>query len=144
MSASLRAAAARRFSSAATSPPPPSPLNTYLAALANGPSLRTGYTHFFSRRTGEDRSAAAKFRAKCRTGEFSDQTSGQVMSFVQANLVAVRQEHAFDFLRFCLANPRACPLLDVTAPGDPSPRVVADAASDLRPPLHARAYCTPQ
>ena len=70
---------------------------------------------------------AAKLRARCRTGEFTDQTSGSAMGFVQANLVAVRQEHAFDFLRFCLANPRACPLLDVTAPGDPVPRVVTTA-----------------
>lgn len=78
---------------------------------------------------------AAKLRARCRTGEFTDQTSGSAMGFVQANLVAVRQEHAFDFLRFCLANPRACPLLDVTAPGDPVPRVVTDGTSDLRTDL---------
>jgi len=64
-------------------------------------------------------------------GEFTGQTSGSVPKFVQANLVALPQQHAFDFLRFCLANPRACPLLDVTAPGDPVPRTVA-ADADLR------------
>ena len=50
---------------------------------------------------------------------------------MQANLVALPQAYAFDFLRFCLANPRACPVLDVTAPGDPVPRTIA-ADADLR------------
>jgi uncharacterized protein YcsI (UPF0317 family) len=110
---------------------PHTPLLAYKEFLAAGPSLRTGYTNFFSRRSGVDRSDAAKFRQRCRSGAFTDQTSGSVPGFVQANLVALPQEHAFDFLRFCLANPRACPLLDVTAPGDPAPRTVA-ADADLR------------
>lgn len=45
--------------------------------------------------------------------------------------MALPRAHAFDFLRFCLTNPRACPLLDVTEPGDPVPRCVAPGA-DLR------------
>ena len=45
--------------------------------------------------------------------------------------MALPVEHAFDFLAFCLRNPRACPLLDVTAPGDPRPLTVAPSA-DLR------------
>lgn len=53
------------------------------------------------------------------------------MGFVQANLVVVPRELAFDFLLFCQRNPKPCPLLDVTEPGDPEPKTVAPGA-DLR------------
>mmetsp|Transcript_3757 Transcript_3757/g.8112 ORF Transcript_3757/g.8112 Transcript_3757/m.8112 type:complete len:294 (-) Transcript_3757:123-1004(-) len=97
-------------------------------------SLRTAYSHLFSRRPGIDRSVAEAFRSRCRSGVFTQQTSGCAPGFVQANLVAVPHEHAFSFLCFCLANPRACPLLDVTSPGDPTPRMIACGA-DLRSDL---------
>jgi uncharacterized protein YcsI (UPF0317 family) len=51
--------------------------------------------------------------------------------FVQANLVVVPRELAFDFLLFCQRNPKPCPLLDATEPGDPTPRETAPDA-DLR------------
>jgi uncharacterized protein YcsI (UPF0317 family) len=54
--------------------------------------------------------------------------------YVQANLVAVPRELAFDFLLFCHRNPKPCPLLDVTEPGSPEPRFVAPG-SDLRTDL---------
>jgi uncharacterized protein YcsI (UPF0317 family) len=50
---------------------------------------------------------------------------------VQANLVVVPAAQAADFHRFCDRNPAPCPLLDVTAPGDPVPRTAAPGA-DLR------------
>ena len=40
---------------------------------------------------------------------------------VQANLVILPKDWAFDFLLFCQRNPKPCPLLDVTEPGDPEP-----------------------
>jgi uncharacterized protein YcsI (UPF0317 family) len=46
----------------------------------------------------------------------------------------VPRELAFDFLLFCQRNPKPCPLLDVTEPGDPEPRLVAPGA-DLRTDL---------
>ena len=115
-------------------PMEPSPLAEYKAMSACGPSLRTAYTHLFSRLPGIDRTSAEQFRLQCRSSAFGEQTSGCAPGFVQANLVVVPHEHAFNFLRFCLANPRACPLLDVTAPGDPTPRTVACGA-DLRTDL---------
>jgi uncharacterized protein YcsI (UPF0317 family) len=54
--------------------------------------------------------------------------------YVQANLVAVPRELAFDFLLFCHRNPKPCPLLDVTEPGSAEPRFVAPG-SDLRTDL---------
>ena len=50
---------------------------------------------------------------------------------MQANFVAMPSGPAADFLKFCERNPRACPILDVTAPGDPVPRAIAPDA-DLR------------
>ena len=107
---------------------PESPLAQYLEL---GSSLRTGYTHLYDRMTNIDRSVAAAFRAECRAGRFDRQTSGCAPGFVQANFVALPREHAFDFLKFALQNPRACPLLEVTDPGDPCPHSVAPGA-DLR------------
>jgi uncharacterized protein YcsI (UPF0317 family) len=38
---------------------------------------------------------------------------------------------AFDFLRFCVRNPKPCPVLEVTDPGSPEPAATAPGA-DLR------------
>lgn len=70
-------------------------------------------------------------RAACRRGDWTDQTSGLAPGFAQANLAILPREQAFDFLLFCRRNPKPCPLLDVTEPGDPVPRQVAPDA-DLR------------
>jgi uncharacterized protein YcsI (UPF0317 family) len=53
------------------------------------------------------------------------------MGYVQANLVIVPQEFAYDFLLFCQRNPQPCPLLDVTDAGNPEPHAIAPGA-DLR------------
>lgn len=44
-------------------------------------------------------------------------------------MAMVPKEAAFDFLLFALRNPKACPLLAVTDPGDPCPRGVAPSAN---------------
>jgi uncharacterized protein YcsI (UPF0317 family) len=44
------------------------------------------------------------------------------------------KEYAFDFLLFCHRNPKPCPLLDVTEPGESEPRFLAPGA-DLRTDL---------
>jgi uncharacterized protein YcsI (UPF0317 family) len=73
-------------------------------------------------------------RQACRCGRLVEQTSGLAAGFAQANLVVLPRDEAYDFLRFCRANPKPCPLLDVTEPGDPVPRQVAPTA-DLRTDL---------
>src|SRR6184192_2531292 len=70
-------------------------------------------------------------RRQARTGEFTAPTPGLALGYVQANLVVVPRDLAFDFLLFCQRNPKPCPLLDVTEPGDPEPRFVASGA-DVR------------
>ncbi|MCH8828699.1 MAG: tetratricopeptide repeat protein [Planctomycetes bacterium] len=73
-------------------------------------------------------------RSACRGGRWRAQTSGLANGFAQANLVVLPADWADDFLRFCQRNPKPCPLLDVTEPGDPVPRIVA-ANADLRTDL---------
>jgi uncharacterized protein YcsI (UPF0317 family) len=74
-----------------------------------------------------------------RTGEVPETTSGWCRGYVQANLLAVPRDLAFDALLFAIRNPRPCPLLEVTDPGDPLVHDVATA--DLRSDLPAyRVY----
>jgi uncharacterized protein YcsI (UPF0317 family) len=73
----------------------------------------------------------AEVRQQAREGQLDGPTPGLAMGYVQANLVVVPRELAFDFLLFCQRNPKPCPLLDVTEPGSAEPRFIA-AGSDIR------------
>ncbi|EED32665.1 conserved hypothetical protein [gamma proteobacterium NOR5-3] len=58
-------------------------------------------------------------REHIRAGEFTGNTSGFAPGFVQCNLVILPSKWAADFLRFCQANPKPCPLIACSAaPGD--------------------------
>lgn len=81
-----------------------------------------------------DRRAAQELRRCCREGSFHGPTCGEAAGFVQANLVILPRDLAFEFLLFCQRNPKPCPLLEVTEPGDPEPRALAPGA-DLRTDL---------
>ncbi|HLI38518.1 MAG TPA: putative hydro-lyase [Streptosporangiaceae bacterium] len=63
-------------------------------------------------------------------------TSGWCEGYAQANLIAVPRDLAYDMLLFGQRNPRPCPVLDVTEPGDPRPLGIAPEA-DLRTDLPA-------
>lgn len=76
-------------------------------------------------------STGAEVRRLARAGQWKTPTPGLAPGYVQANLVCVPRDLAFDFLLFCRRNPRPCPLLDVTDPGDPEPKTVAPGA-DVR------------
>jgi len=73
-------------------------------------------------------------RQAVREGRWAGPTAGMAPGFVQANLVILPLDWAFDFLLFCQRNPRPCPLLEVTEPGDWEPRGLAEGA-DLRSDL---------
>lgn len=77
---------------------------------------------------------AAEWRQEIRAGRWRRPTAGLAPGFVQANLVIVPAAAADDFRRFCDRNPKPCPLLEVTAPGDPEPRQTAPGA-DVRTDL---------
>jgi uncharacterized protein YcsI (UPF0317 family) len=76
----------------------------------------------------------ADIRALARAGTLRGPTAGLALGYVQANLVVLPRAQAFDFLLFCQRNPKPCPLLDVTEPGEAEPRWVA-AGADLRTDL---------
>src|ERR1700682_6450 len=59
-------------------------------------------------------------RSLIRSGEWRGPTSGMAGHHVQGNVVILPRELATEFLRFCQANPKPCPLLGVSEPGDPS------------------------
>ena len=59
-------------------------------------------------------------RHAARSGEFDAPTSGLAYGYVQGNLAIVPRDFAEDFLRFCQANPKPCPLLGVSEAGDPA------------------------
>jgi uncharacterized protein YcsI (UPF0317 family) len=59
-------------------------------------------------------------RAMIRAGRYDGHTSGLAPGRVQGNVVILPQRLADDFLRFCQRNPKPCPLLAVSEPGDPS------------------------
>jgi uncharacterized protein YcsI (UPF0317 family) len=78
--------------------------------------------------------AGARERRQIRQGEFSGATAGLAAGNVQANLVVLPKSLAHDFLRFAQANPKPCPVLAVSEPGDPRlPTLGADL--DLRTDL---------
>jgi uncharacterized protein YcsI (UPF0317 family) len=77
-------------------------------------------------------------RELARAGQLTGITAGAALGYVQANLVVLPREQAFDFLLFCQRNPKPCPLLDVTEAGDPEPRLCAPGA-DVRTDLPR--YC---
>jgi uncharacterized protein YcsI (UPF0317 family) len=59
------------------------------------------------------------FRRQIREGRYQGHTSGGAPSHVQGNVVILPEKYANDFLRFCQRNPKPCPLLAVSDPGDP-------------------------
>ena len=75
-------------------------------------------------------------RHACRNGTLTGPTPGLALGYVQANLVILPRDWAFEFLLFCQRNPKPCPVLDVTEPGDPEAKLVGPG-SDLRTDLPA-------
>ncbi len=77
---------------------------------------------------------AQKARLAMRQGEWTGPTVHKVKGYVQANLVVLPRSDAYDFLVYCQRNAKACPVIEVTDPGDPEPRICAPKA-DLRTDL---------
>ena len=73
----------------------------------------------------------ADLRAAARRGEWTGSTAGQCPGYQQANLVLLPSAVASEFAAFCTRNPKPCPLIEITPPGDPEPRLSAPGA-DLR------------
>jgi uncharacterized protein YcsI (UPF0317 family) len=59
-----------------------------------------------------------EWRRAIRSGSHAGITSGLAPGYAQANLAVLPAEFAGDFVRFCEANPLACPLLGISRPGE--------------------------
>lgn len=60
---------------------------------------------------------AAYVRSIIRQGRWTSHTSGLASEHVQGNVVILPASEANDFLRYCQRNPKPCPLLAVSEPG---------------------------
>jgi uncharacterized protein YcsI (UPF0317 family) len=74
-----------------------------------------------------------ELRQFIRNREWTIPTSGAAKGYLQANLVMLPREEAFNFLLFCVRNPKPCPILDVLEPGQTEPTISpgADLRTDL-------------
>lgn len=76
----------------------------------------------------------AEARTLIRDGD-AGPTTGRAPGYTQANLISVPRDWAYDVLLFCQRNPKPCPVLDVTDPGETS--TVLAPGADLRTDLPA-------
>lgn len=58
-------------------------------------------------------------RLAIRQGRHLGPTAALAPGYVQANLAILPKDLADEFLRFCVANPKPCPVLAISEPGDP-------------------------
>ena len=65
-------------------------------------------------------------RLLMRSGRYAGHTAGMAPGHVQGNLAILPKAQADDFLRFCQRNPKPCPLLAVSEPGDPALPTLGD------------------
>lgn len=70
-------------------------------------------------------------RQQIRGGKWRRPTAGLAQGYVQANLVILPRDLAYDFLLFSQRNPKPCPVIEVTEAGSPEPILSAPGA-DLR------------
>ncbi len=70
------------------------------------------------------------FRANIRSGKHQTHTSGFCQNYVQANLVILPKEYAFDFLLFTMRNQKSCPVVEVMEAGQFQSKYAKD--SDIR------------
>ncbi len=63
--------------------------------------------------------SAVDVRAAIRSGAYVGHTAGLAKGKLQCNLAILPERYALDFLRFCLRNPKPCPLVGVGDTGNP-------------------------
>jgi uncharacterized protein YcsI (UPF0317 family) len=72
-------------------------------------------------------------RLAVRSGAHRGPTAGLAPGFVQGNLAILPQRLAADFMQFCRLNPKPCPLIGTSAPGNPAVPELGDI--DIRTDL---------
>lgn len=64
-------------------------------------------------------SGSAEARASIRAGKVVGATAGMAPGHVQGNVVILPKSYADEFAEYCKLNPKPCPVLGVSKPGDP-------------------------
>ena len=77
-------------------------------------------------------------RLAIRRGDHLGPTPGMAPGHVQGNLAILPASHAADFLRFCQLNPKPCPIIGMSEPGNPHIPALG-AELDIRTDLSG--YC---
>lgn len=73
-------------------------------------------------------------RLACRSGTITGCTAGIADGFVQGNLAVLPADLAAEFLLFAQRNPKSCPIIGVSAPGErriPELGLDLDIATDI-------------
>lgn len=81
---------------------------------------------FHDSESDRGRLGPAQARREIRAGRHTGQTSGLALGYVQGNLAILPAALAGDFLRFCQANPKPCPLIGLGEPGNPMLPMLGD------------------
>lgn len=68
-------------------------------------------------------------RRAIRSGEFTGNTSGYAPGYVQGNLCILPRDWAAEFLQFCQANPKPCPIIGMAT--NPGERAIKSLGEDL-------------
>ena len=80
------------------------------------------------------RMTASEVREIIRRGDWTSPTAGLSLGHVQANMIILPNDWAYDFLLFATRNPKPCPILDVTDIGSAEAKLIAPR-SDIRTDL---------
>jgi uncharacterized protein YcsI (UPF0317 family) len=97
-------------------------MSMHKAKLQEEPEARVAATEDHKLSTG------LEVRLACRSGVFDGATAGLAPGYVQGNLAILPRDWADEFLRFCNANPKPCPVVAVSEAGSPS---LSSLGSDL-------------
>jgi uncharacterized protein YcsI (UPF0317 family) len=76
-------------------------------------------THLAGASQLDENSPARTARLAIRAGRHAGHTSGLAPGYVQGNLCILPLVYATEFAAFCQRNPKPCPLIGMSAPGDP-------------------------
>lgn len=77
---------------------------------------------------------AHQARIEIRAGKHRGHTAGLAPGYVQGNLCILPADYATEFATFCQRNPKPCPLIGMSAPGDPRIPTLAEGL-DIRTDL---------
>jgi uncharacterized protein YcsI (UPF0317 family) len=75
-------------------------------------------------------------RAEIRSGRYVGHTAGLAPGKLQANLAILPVDLAADFAEFCNLNPKPCPLVGMTEPGNPAWTALGDVDIRTDVPLY--------